>query len=188
MKNLKINPSIIYFIMIIYLELLTKIVMTKQVLNTGLIYLIIFTIPIVIVLTILTKSFNQKANRTLSIILMFIISILYGVHFVYFTLFSVPFSFSSITMADQALDFVSVIKDTLLKYWYYILAILAPIIVFLFLQKKIDYTRYHKHTIISLFITLAFFTESFPYLSRISGLFIFSCPLIKARIKKLFTF
>lgn len=152
MKNFKINPSIIYLLTILYLEILTKAIMTNHLFNTGLIYLIIFTIPIVLLLTILTKSFNKTVNRVISIILVLVISLLYGVHFVYFTLFSVPFSFSSITMADQALDFVSIINDTLLKYWYYILAILAPFIIFLCLQKKIDYTRYTKHTTISLII------------------------------------
>lgn len=150
MKKLKIHPSIIYTLMIIYLEILTKIVMTKHVFNTGLIYMIIFTIPIVLLLTLITKSFNKKANRIISITLMLIITLLYGVQFVYFTLFSVPFSFSSIGMADQALDFVNIIKDTLLKYWYYILAILAPYIIFIILQKKIDYERNNKHHIISL--------------------------------------
>ena len=150
MKKLKIHPSIIYTLMIIYLEILTKLVMTRHLFNTGLIYMIIFTIPIVLLLTLLTKSFNKKVNRIISIILMLIITLLYGVQFVYFTLFSVPFSFSSIGMADQALDFVSIIKDTLIKYWYYILAILAPYIIFIIIQKKLDYERYNKHHIISL--------------------------------------
>lgn len=154
MKKLKIHPSIIYTLMIIYLEILTKIVMTKHLFNTGLIYMIIFTIPIVLLLTLITKSFNKKANRIISITLMLIITLLYGVQFVYFTLFSVPFSFSSIGMADQALDFVNIIKDTLLKYWYYILAIIAPYIIFIILQKKIDYERNNKHHIISLIAML----------------------------------
>lgn len=150
MKNLKIHPSIIYFISIIYLELIAKFVIGGSLFDTGLIYMIIFTIPIVLLLTLLTKSFNKKVNRIISIILMLIITFYFGVQYVYFILFSVPFSFSSIGMADQALDFVSIIKDTILAYWYYILAIIAPFIIFIILQKKIDYTKYHKHSIITL--------------------------------------
>ncbi len=114
--------------------------------------MLIFSIPIILLLTILTKSFNKTVNRIISILLMLIITIYFGVQFVYFTLFSVPFSFSSIGMADQALDFVSIIGDTLLKYWYYILAIIAPLLIFLILQKKIDYERYSKYSILSLVI------------------------------------
>lgn len=137
----QIHPSIFYTIIILYLEILLKLVMTKQVFNLGTLYLIIFTIPIIVLLTAITKSFKPKVNRIISIILMLIISILFGVQFVYFTLFSVPFSFSSIGMADQALDFITIIKDTLLKYWYYILAILAPFIIFCILNKKINYEK-----------------------------------------------
>lgn len=152
MKKLKIHPSIFYIITIIYLEILTKIIMTKQLLNTGLIYMIIFTIPIVLLLTILTKSFNKTVNRVISIILMLFITFFFGMQFVYYILFSVPFSFSSIGMADQALDFVSIIKDTLIDYWQYILAIIAPFIIFIVFQKKIDYSRYNRYSIISLII------------------------------------
>ena len=144
MKNIKIHPSIFYIITILYLEILLKVIMTHQLFNLGLLYLCLFTIPIIILLTVLTKSFSPKANKIISIISILIITILFGVQFVYFTLFSVPFSFSSIGMADQALDFISIIKDTLLKYWYYILAIIAPFIILCVFNKNIDYTRNTK--------------------------------------------
>lgn len=152
MKKLNIHPSIFYIITIIYLEILTKTIITKHLFNNGLIYMIIFTIPIIILLTILTKSFNKTINRLISIILMLFITFFFGMQFVYYILFSVPFSFSSITMANQALDFVSIVKDTLITYWPYIIAILAPFIIFIIFQPKINYTRYHKHSIFSLLI------------------------------------
>jgi hypothetical protein len=36
-----------------YLEILLKVVMTKQVFNLGTLYLVIFTIPIILLLTVL---------------------------------------------------------------------------------------------------------------------------------------
>lgn len=152
MKKLNIHPTIYYFITIIYLEIIAKITITHQLFNDGLIYMIIFTIPIVVLLTLITKLFNKKINKVIATILLLIITLYFGVQYVYTTLFSVPFSFSSIGMADQALDFVNIIKDTLIKYWYYILAILVPFILFIILNKKIDFERYHKHSIISLII------------------------------------
>lgn len=152
MKKLNIHPAIYYFITIIYLEIIAKITITHQFFNDGLIYMIIFTIPIVLLLTIATKIFNPKTNKILSTVLLLIITLYFGTQYVYTTLFSVPFSFSSIGMADQALDFVNIIKDTLIKYWYYILAIIIPFISFIILNKKIDFNRYHKHSVISLFI------------------------------------
>jgi hypothetical protein len=167
----QIHPCIFYTTIIMYLEILLKLVMTKQLFNLGTLYLIIFTIPIIILLTVLTKSFNPKVNRILSIILMFIITLFFGVQFVYFTLFSVPFSFSSIGMADQALDFVTIIKDTLIKYWYYILAIIGPFIVFCIFQKKINYTRNTtKRSLVNLASFILLYISSFTVLIHTVGI------------------
>jgi hypothetical protein len=161
----QIHPCIFYTTIIMYLEILLKLVMTKQLFNLGTLYLVIFTIPLIVLLTTITKSFNPKVNRVLSILLMLIISILFGVQFVYFTLFSVPFSFSSIGMADQALDFITIIKDTLLKYWYYILAILAPFIIFCIFNKKINYERNTaKRTLVNLVSFIGLYLATFTVL------------------------
>ena len=130
MKEFKIHPSIIYMIILLYLEVFAKLIMAHQVFNLGSVYMVLFSIPIVILLSLLTKVFEPKINKTISIVLVLIITLLFEIQYVYFTLFSVPFSFSSIGMADQALDFITIIKDTLLKYWYNIIAIMAPFIVF----------------------------------------------------------
>ena len=124
--------------------------MTHQVFNLGTLYLIIFTIPIVILLTTITKLFKPKTNKIISIILMLIITIFFGVQYVYFTLFSVPFSFSSIGMADQALDFVAIIKDTLIKYWYFILLIIWPFILYCILTIKVEFSQNTKKTSLGL--------------------------------------
>ena len=65
MKNIKINPLIFYFISIIYLEILLKLVICKHVFNIGLLYLLVFTTPIVLLLTLLTKNFNSKINKVI---------------------------------------------------------------------------------------------------------------------------
>ena len=129
--------------------------------------MVIFTIPIILLITLLTKVFKPKTNRILSIILVLIITLLFEIQYVYFTLFSVPFSFSSIGMADQALDFITVIKDTLIKYWYNIIAIMIPFIIFCTFNNKVDYSRITKqkaiHSIVILSILyLASFTVLIP--------------------------
>ena len=144
MKHKQILPIIFYIVIILYLELFLKYIITKQLFNLGTLYLVLFTIPLVLLITLITKCFKPKVNRIISIIIMTIITLLFIVQYVYFTLFSVPFSFSSIGMADQALDFVSIIKDTLLKYWYNIIAIIFPLIIFIIFNKKINYAQITK--------------------------------------------
>ncbi|HAB66063.1 MAG TPA: hypothetical protein DCE23_01715 [Firmicutes bacterium] len=154
MKNIKIHPFIYFLISILYLEIITKIVISKQILNIGLIYTIIFSIPLIILLTILTKIFNKTINKVLLYLLTLILTIYFEVQYIFYILFSVPFSFSTIGLANQALDFVSIIKDTIITHLPIFISILIPFILLLIISRKIDTTRYHKQTITSLIIML----------------------------------
>ena len=154
LSNLNIKVSIFYTIALLYLEILAKIIITKHFINDGLLYLILFTFPIVLLLTLLTKIFPKKVNKVLSFILLGIIIVYFEVQFIFYTLFSVPFSFSTIGLADQALDFVTIIKDAILSHFIPFFLFLIPFIVLIILNKKIDYERYHKHNVFTLIFML----------------------------------
>lgn len=148
----KINPIIIFSTLIIYLEIILKLFVFKNFFNTGLIYTIIFSIPLIFLFTSLTKMFNEKINKYLLCILIFIICLYYEVQLIFFKLFSVPFSFSTIGLADQALDFTNIIFETLLTYSPYVLSLFLPFILVLIFNKRVDTTKYNKYSIITLFI------------------------------------
>lgn len=114
--------------------------------------MLIFTLPIIILLTVLTKAFNEKINKIILFIIMAIITVYFEVQYIFYNLFSVPFSFSTIGLADQALDFTSIIKDAIIAHLPIFLAILVPFILLIILNKKIDTTRYQKPTIGALLI------------------------------------
>ncbi len=152
MKKIKIHPFIYLFISILFLEILSKIVIAKHLLNIGLLYMIIFTLPIILLLTILTKSFSEKINKIILFIIMGIITVYFEVQYIFYNLFSLPFSFSTIGLADQALDFTSIIKDAIISHLPIFLLILIPFISLIILNRKIDTTRYHKPTIGALLI------------------------------------
>ncbi len=152
LKKFTINPAIYYLISLIYLEIIMKVIICKQILNTGLIYTTIFLVPFILLFTILTKAFNEKINRIIMTILLAVITIYYEVQLIFFGLFSVPFSFSTIGLASQAFDFVTIVKDAILVRIIPFILILLPFIIRIILRKKINCTRYHKYTIISLII------------------------------------
>ena len=152
LKKFTINPAIYYLISLIYLEIIMKVIICKQILNTGLIYTTIFLVPFILLFTILTKAFNEKINRIIMTILLAVITIYYEVQLIFFGLFSVPFSFSTIGLASQAFDFVTIVKDAILVRIIPFILILLPFIFRIILRKKINCTRYHKYTIISLII------------------------------------
>jgi phosphoglycerol transferase MdoB-like AlkP superfamily enzyme len=152
LKKFTINPAVYYLISLIYLEIIMKVIICKQILNTGLIYTTIFLVPFILLFTILTKAFNEKINRIIMTILLAVITIYYEVQLIFFGLFSVPFSFSTIGLASQAFDFVTIVKDAILVRIIPFILILLPFIIRIILRKKINCTRYHKYTIISLII------------------------------------
>lgn len=157
LKKLKIHPIIFYSIAIIYLELIIKYVIAGHLFNIGLLYLFIFTLPTVILLTFLSKLGNNLINKIITIILTLIITIYFEVQYIFYILFSVPFSFATISLANQALDFTSIIKESILTHLPIFILLLVPLIILIFLTiiKKIDYSNCHKAskvTLLSMFI------------------------------------
>jgi len=168
MKSFKINTFVFYLIMILYMELLTKVVITKHFFNSGLLYLIIFTLPIVLLLTILTRLFKKGVNKFILIFSSLIITIYFAVQYIFYNLFSVPFSFSTIGLADQALDFTSIIKDAILAHWLVFGLILLPFILLIVFNKRVLVEKYKLSTITSLVI-MCITSYLFTYLTLIPG-------------------
>ena len=151
-KELKIQPVLFLGITIIYLELIIKYAIVKDVFNIGLIYMLIFNIPLFFLITLITKAFNEKVNKLLTFLLTIILVIYFEVQYIFYTLFSVPFSFTTISLANQALDFISIVKEAILKHLPIFIALLLPLIVLIILNKKLNCTKYHKYTNITLII------------------------------------
>jgi len=163
----KINPFIIIFITVIYLELIMKYVVVKHVFDIGLLFLIIFSLPICILLSLLVKLFGNKFNKFMMYLLVIVMVVYFEVQYIFFTLFSVPFSFSTIGLANQALDFVAIVKDAILSHLLVFSSLLLPVVVLIILNicKKIEYKKYSKESKIAVLIMfLLSYLVSFVYL------------------------
>lgn len=154
MKKLKIHPFIYFFFTILYLEIISKIVITNHLFNLGLIYVLIYSLPFCLFFTLLSKSFFNKMNKIISIIITLVITIYFEVQYIFYNLFSIPFSFSTISLANQALDFSNIIKDAILDHLLFFSLYLIPLIILIILNRKIDFSKYHKESIISLIFML----------------------------------
>lgn len=154
-KEIKIQPVLFLTLSMIYLELIIKCVIIKDAFNIGLIYTLIFSIPFIVLFTILTKAFNEKINKVFMYLITIILVVYFEVQFVFNTLFDKQFfSFSTISLADQALDFTSIIKEAIANHLVIFIALLLPFIFLILFRKKMDYTRYHKYTNATLIIML----------------------------------
>lgn len=154
MKKLKIHPFIYFFFTILYLEIISKIVITNHLFNLGLIYVLIYSLPFCLFFTLLSKSFFYKMNKIISVIITLVITIYFEVQYIFYNLFSIPFSFSTISLANQALDFSNIIKDAILDHLLVFSLYLIPLIILIILNRKIDFSKYHKESIISLIFML----------------------------------
>lgn len=166
MKN-KINPFIIFSIILIYFELVIKYVMLKKIIDFGFIYLLIFLLPVCLLLTLLTKSFGKKINKVMMYLVIIFLTIFFEVQLIFFKLFSLPFSFSTIGLADQALDFVNIVKDSIVTNIVPFSLLLLPILVLIILNifKLVNYDKYSKASIFSLFLMfVTSYLVSFVYL------------------------
>lgn len=126
--------------------------MLKKIVDIGLIYLIIFLLPVCILFALLTKIFKEIFNKIIMYFLVIILTIFFEVQLIFNNLFSVPFSFSTIGLADQALDFVNIVKDAIksniIPFCLFLLPLLLLIILNIF--KLINYKKYSKASKISL--------------------------------------
>ena len=151
-RKFQIHPFVYFFVTTLYLEIVIKMTITNHIIDSNFIYMLIFTLPFILLLTILTKSFNKIINKILLFVLTLLITIYFEVQYIFFNLFSVPFSFSTISLANQALDFTSIIKDAILAHLLVFILILLPFIIGIIINKHLDTSKYHKESIISLVI------------------------------------
>lgn len=165
MNKKQINPSIYFFVSILFLEIVVKIILCKHFINLGHLYTFIFTIPIAIILGLICKLSKEKVNKVLLFTITVIITIYFEIQYIFYTLFSVPFSFSTIGLANQALDFTNIIKDTIINHFFPFLILLLPLILLIILKSRINLKKYNKYqTSTSLILFITAYLSTFLFL------------------------
>jgi len=157
----RIGPFLFILLSIMFLEIMTKKIIIGHIFDISLLYVLIFTIPFALLFTILTKLFNKKVNKVLLFIIIGALVVYYEVQYIFFILFSVPFSFSTIGLADQAFDFVNVINDTIIAYFGTFVSLLIPFIVLIIFHKKINTDRATKMSLLAIPLLIITYLSTF---------------------------
>ena len=128
---------------IIYLEMIYRIFIIGDFFSFNTLSVIEFSIPTVVILTILTSLFNGKVNRVLTCIYSALLGTLVFAQIVYFNFYHSIFSFFSLTTgAGQVMQFWQRILEIIGSIWYILLLIYVPLILsFIFAGKFIEYKR-----------------------------------------------
>lgn len=131
----KLNLLIYYILFIVYEELVFSCIIFKTFpASFGLI--ILFSIPIAIVLNLITSVFKPKVNKIITYIITIALIIIFGAQIVYYSMYEAIISFFSMMNGGQVTEFMEVIIDVVLRNWYGILLFIIPLIILIILSKK----------------------------------------------------
>lgn len=146
----KFNVLIFISFLVIYLEILTKIFVTKSI--SGIFLTLLFSLPVILILYLIVNIFKRKGNAVLTYMISIVFVFYYCFQFFFHRLFSNVFSFNTLSLASNALDFTNIIFDVVLKNIWIVLLYLLPIILLIILHKRIDFERTSLKKIIIYFI------------------------------------
>lgn len=152
--NKKSNTLYAYSFLILSLEIILKFIMFHKADFISVLYTIIFSFPIILLLTILTNFFREKISKIIFYVSIFLITFLYLFQYIFYRLFSVVFSFHTIGLANQAVDFTNIIIDSIKMYYPQILIMITPLIIVLIFKRTIRYYKLIKQVKITGIIIL----------------------------------
>ena len=137
MRN-KINVLFFWILWIWFLEIIYKLFIIGNIFTIDTLKVMLFSLPFVVIFSLLSSIFKNKVNRVISIILCSIITVLFLAQIVYYNFYDSIFSFFSLTTGTgQVMQFWSMILSVCLRIWYIFVIILIPFILFIIFGKKI---------------------------------------------------
>ena len=157
MKNKKLTMFIWWAFWFIFLEMIFRIFVVGNFFSLSTLSVILFSIPFVIVISIILNLYGEKFNKVLNIIFTTFFGFLMLAQFVYYKVYDSVFSFFSITAggAGQVMQFWEQIVKVVTKNWFVILITIVPYILFLIFNKKIfTYKKVRSVTLIGELILL----------------------------------
>lgn len=138
----KINGLIYFIIFVIYEEIIFSGLVFKN-LTSNLVLITLCSIPVSILLNIITSFFKEKTNKVLAYIITAVIVFIFGAQLIYYKLYEAIISVFSIINGAQVTEFAGFIFVMILKNWYGIVLITIPLIclIGLDLTKKVSFEK-----------------------------------------------
>ncbi len=140
----KYSTIILYLFLFIYLEAINKILMFNKLLGKEFLIVLLFSLSLSCLLSFFTHFFKEKTNRRISTFFVVLIVAFYLFNFLYFSLFSMPFSINDLELANNALSFYEIGLHLIQTDFLNILIFLIPFFVFLVYKNNFDFTKKHK--------------------------------------------
>lgn len=138
----KLKKTIFFVLLIIYEEIVFSLFVYKQ-FPTGIVYIVLFSIPIGIAIELLTSIFNQKVNKVISYILVSLFCFIFAAQFVYNKIYQSIISMYSLKNGGQVFQFYETIIGIIKSNPLTIILMLLPIVILILLHifKKLDFEK-----------------------------------------------
>lgn len=134
----KIYLFILNLCVLIWLELIFYLVTFDIYLNTTIISIFLFLIPVAILNTILFSLFNKKVNFAIGCTIYGILGLYFSVQLIFKQVFNSFFQISLLSLGDQILSFGKETFISILSNFHYVILLFIPLIIFITIRKKID--------------------------------------------------
>lgn len=148
----KLPLLLFYSFLIIYLELVYKSAVLNNVFSINTLTVIIFSIPFILINTLISSLFKEKINRIISVVLSIFITLIYISQYIYFEFYDSIFSIYSIKEGTGQVfgEFFSAILKMVLDNIWVTLLFLLPFLLFIIFGKKIfNFERNKKASLIT---------------------------------------
>ena len=148
----KLPLLIFYSFLIIYLELVYKSAVLNNVFSINTLTVIVFSIPFILINTLISSLFKEKINRIISVVLSIFITLIYISQYIYFEFYDSIFSIYSIKEGTGQVfgEFFSAILKMVLDNIWVTLLFLLPFLLFTIFGKKIfNFERNKKASLIT---------------------------------------
>lgn len=168
----RINIFLVFLISIIYMEVLFHIVTfgLTNLFDVKLVYFFIFAVIEAGIFSLISKIGNNKVNKIITCILMFILGIYYFGSYLFKSLFNTFFSFHLLGISDQAATFIGDAVLEILKRLPILVLFLLPFVFVIIYKKRLSYKKKRNGFLYVLILIIIF-----------SGLFILSININNER-------
>lgn len=138
-------PLIVYFsFLIIYLEIVYKALVLKNVFSLNTLLIMLFSVPFILLFTIMSSLFNSKINKVISIFNSIFITFIFVSQYIYFEFYDSIFSVYSIKAGTGQVFgefFSAIFKMVVDNIWGVLLIVLPTILFIIFKNKVFDFSR-----------------------------------------------
>ena len=108
MKRFKLRTfylSVIMFVVLLYLELIFRLLCNIEIFNISILYVIVFNIFMTLLIFIIGKLFNRKVNKIMFLSGLFLLGLLYSIQLCVFKMFGFYFDWTLIGASGQIASF-----------------------------------------------------------------------------------